>query len=187
MSGWWRGSGGEAVNRLCKTAADSCGIQCTGFCWRVPLLLTYSALRALNYGSVLCVPCMIAVRIRRGVWGRGWAQKCVYRFMSKDLGSLFSDGPIKNSVVLVRERTVPSDRRLSVKLVPIFGDRRCRVVSATDPQGRILGFLDRSDDPITVVEKLFCSRTPRCNFSSVLYPPKLLTYNSSYAQSITYI
>jgi hypothetical protein len=29
-------------------------------------------------------------------------------------------------------------------LVPTFADRRCLVVSATDPHGRILGFLDRS-------------------------------------------
>jgi hypothetical protein len=33
---------------------------------------------------------------------------------------------------------------MSAKLVPTFADRGCRVVSATDPHGRILGFLDRS-------------------------------------------
>jgi hypothetical protein len=38
----------------------------------------------------------------------------------------------------------PRDRRLSVKLVPTIADRGCRVVSATDPYGRILGFLDRN-------------------------------------------
>jgi hypothetical protein len=37
----------------------------------------------------------------------------------------------------------PRDRRLSAKLVPIFADRRCHVVSVTDPYGRNLGFLDR--------------------------------------------
>jgi hypothetical protein len=37
-----------------------------------------------------------------------------------------------------------SDRRLSAKLEPTFTDRRCHVVSVTDPCGRILGFLDRS-------------------------------------------
>jgi hypothetical protein len=36
----------------------------------------------------------------------------------------------------------PKDRRLSAKLVPTFADRRCHVVSATDPYGRILGFLE---------------------------------------------
>jgi hypothetical protein len=41
-----------------------------------------------------------------------------------------------NSVVLVRKRTILSDRRMSAKLVPTFADRRCRVVSATDPHGR---------------------------------------------------
>jgi hypothetical protein len=30
----------------------------------------------------------------------------------------------------------PSDRRLSVKLVPTSADRGCRVVSATNPHGR---------------------------------------------------
>jgi hypothetical protein len=38
----------------------------------------------------------------------------------------------------------PTDRSLSAKLVPTFSDRGCRVVSATDPHGRILGFLERS-------------------------------------------
>jgi hypothetical protein len=38
----------------------------------------------------------------------------------------------------------PSDSRLSAKLVPTFADRVRRVVSATDPHSRILGFLDRS-------------------------------------------
>jgi hypothetical protein len=33
---------------------------------------------------------------------------------------------------------------LSAKLVPTFADRWCRVVGATDPHSRILGFLDRS-------------------------------------------
>jgi hypothetical protein len=31
----------------------------------------------------------------------------------------------------------PSDRRLSAKLLPTFADRRCHVVSVTDPYGRI--------------------------------------------------
>jgi hypothetical protein len=38
----------------------------------------------------------------------------------------------------------PSDRHLSAKLMPTFADRGCRVVRATDPYGRILGFLDRN-------------------------------------------
>jgi CBS-domain-containing membrane protein len=37
----------------------------------------------------------------------------------------------------------PSDRLLLAKLVSTFADRRCHVVSVTDPYGRILGFLDR--------------------------------------------
>jgi hypothetical protein len=50
----------------------------------------------------------------------------------------------KNSVALGRKLYRQSDRRLSAKLVPTFADIGCRVVSPTDPHGRILGFLDRS-------------------------------------------
>jgi hypothetical protein len=39
-----------------------------------------------------------------------------------------------NSVALVRKQTIPTE--LPAKLLPIFADRRCRVVSATDPYGR---------------------------------------------------
>jgi hypothetical protein len=49
-----------------------------------------------------------------------------------------------NLVALVRERTIPSDRRLSAKLVPTFVDRGCHVVSVTDPYGRNLDFLGQS-------------------------------------------
>jgi hypothetical protein len=38
----------------------------------------------------------------------------------------------------------PSDRRMSAKLMPTFADSECCVLSATDPCGRILCFLDRS-------------------------------------------
>jgi hypothetical protein len=38
----------------------------------------------------------------------------------------------------------PSDSSLSAKLVPTSADIRPHVVSMTDPNGRILGFLDRS-------------------------------------------
>jgi hypothetical protein len=38
----------------------------------------------------------------------------------------------------------PSYRRLSVKLVPAFADRRCHVVGRTDAHSHILDFLDRS-------------------------------------------
>jgi hypothetical protein len=44
----------------------------------------------------------------------------------------------------VRQRTIPSDRRLSAKLVPTFAYKRCHTVSVKDPYGRILGFLDRN-------------------------------------------
>jgi hypothetical protein len=57
----------------------------------------------------------------------------------------YTQAYITNSVALVRKQTIPTERRrLSAKLVPTFTDRGCRVVSAMDPQARILGFLDRA-------------------------------------------
>jgi hypothetical protein len=48
-------------------------------------------------------------------------------------------------MALVRKRTIPIGRPPLVgEVVPTFADRRCRVFSATDPHGRILGFLDRN-------------------------------------------
>jgi hypothetical protein len=42
-----------------------------------------------------------------------------------------------NSVALIRERTMPTERPPLVgKVVPTFADRGCRVVSATDSHGR---------------------------------------------------
>jgi hypothetical protein len=40
----------------------------------------------------------------------------------------------------------PSDRRLSAMSVPIFADRGCHMVSATEPHGHILDFLDRKQN-----------------------------------------
>jgi hypothetical protein len=37
----------------------------------------------------------------------------------------------------------PSNNSMSEKLVPTFEDRGCSMVSATDPHGRNLGFIDR--------------------------------------------
>jgi hypothetical protein len=48
-----------------------------------------------------------------------------------------------NSVVLVRKRTIPTERpQPAGEISATLADRGCRVVSATDPHGRNLGFLD---------------------------------------------
>jgi hypothetical protein len=50
----------------------------------------------------------------------------------------------KNFVALAREKTIPAERPpLGCASVPSFAYRGCCVVSAMDPHGRILGFLDR--------------------------------------------
>jgi hypothetical protein len=48
-----------------------------------------------------------------------------------------------NSMVWVRERTIPTERRLSAKWLPTFADKGCHVVSVTDPSGRISRFSRR--------------------------------------------
>jgi hypothetical protein len=51
----------------------------------------------------------------------------------------------KNSVALVLERTIPTERPPLVgEVSATFVDRGCRVDSTTDPHGCILGVLDRS-------------------------------------------
>jgi hypothetical protein len=56
--------------------------------------------------------------------------------------------PASPSMILVRKHLSPqanyTDHSFSAKLVPTFPDKRCFVVSTTDPFGRILGFLDLS-------------------------------------------
>jgi hypothetical protein len=50
-----------------------------------------------------------------------------------------------NSVALVRERTIPTERPLLVgKVNATFADGGCHVVSAADPYDRNLGFSDWS-------------------------------------------
>jgi hypothetical protein len=46
-----------------------------------------------------------------------------------------------NSVALVRDQTIPTER---LPLVGLFANGGCRVVSAADPYGRNLDFLYRS-------------------------------------------
>jgi hypothetical protein len=72
-----------------------------------------------------------------------------------ELMSYFCQARIRLNYLILTNKQAPwlqsaselyrlSDRRLSAKLVPTLADRGCRVVSATDLHGRILGFLDRS-------------------------------------------
>jgi CBS-domain-containing membrane protein len=57
----------------------------------------------------------------------------------------FQNKQTTNSVALILERTIPTERPpLDEKLVPTFADRGFHMVSVTNPCGRILGFLDRS-------------------------------------------
>jgi hypothetical protein len=65
----------------------------------------------------------------------------------------------KNFVALVRERTIPTERPLlGGASVPSFAHRGRRVVGATDPHGRILGFLDWSRYYFFQVAPQLCSR-----------------------------
>jgi hypothetical protein len=62
----------------------------------------------------------------------------------------------------------PSDCRLSAKLVPTFADRRCHVVSVTDPCGCILSFIDRrihiEVSEISLLAGVHCPRNQRISF-----------------------
>jgi hypothetical protein len=76
------------------------------------------------------------VRIRAG---RGASSNWV-TFLAAQTGKSDKNIYKTNFMTLVRMRIIPSsDRRLSAKLVPTFADGGCRVVSATDLHGLILG------------------------------------------------
>jgi hypothetical protein len=63
----------------------------------------------------------------------------------ESIRNIFEFVTIKNSVSLVLEPTIPTERPLLIGEVSAnFSERECHVVSATDPHGRILGFLGRS-------------------------------------------
>jgi hypothetical protein len=72
------------------------------------------------------------------------------KLLHKNVSSiaLFAFSILKlNSMVWVRERTIPTERPPLVGEVIanfFFADRGCHMVSVTDPYGRILDFLDRS-------------------------------------------
>jgi hypothetical protein len=65
-------------------------------------------------------------------------------FLDREMGPSSHIKQRTISLALVHERTIPSDSRLSAKIVPMFTDKKCSVVSVTDPYDRNLGFLDRS-------------------------------------------
>jgi hypothetical protein len=67
------------------------------------------------------------------------------RFLFMEYRQLKQTNKKKSSVVLVRKWTTLAERpHMLAKLVPTFAGRGCRGVSATNPHGHILGFLDRS-------------------------------------------
>jgi hypothetical protein len=68
-------------------------------------------------------------------WNRCGTKRHIYIYIYKIKNTPWSES--------ASELYRPSDRGLSAKLVQTFADRGCRVVSATDPYGRILYFLDR--------------------------------------------
>jgi hypothetical protein len=68
------------------------------------------------------------------------------KFLTIDVGSVGQQTNTQtNSVALVRKRTIPTELLpLVCEVIATFAARWCYVVSATDPHGRILGFLDWS-------------------------------------------
>jgi hypothetical protein len=74
-----------------------------------------------------------------------WSQLHQLRMTTVDKFDISTKTKKTNSVAWVCERTCRlNDSCLSAKLLPTFVDRRCHVVSVTDPYGRNLGFRDRS-------------------------------------------
>jgi hypothetical protein len=104
-------------------------------------------LAALSYPRcVLCVPFSSSSLLSWSLHiykscsiGGGRAEIYTYLRMSR---LWIKESKKEKQPPLVRERT--RDCRLSAKIMPTFADRGYRVVSTTDPHGRIIGCLDRS-------------------------------------------
>jgi hypothetical protein len=78
---------------------------------------------------------------------------------------------LKKSVVLVRKRTIPTER-----LVPNFADRGCRAFSATDPHGHYLNFLDPES-------LLFHSSTSSVILTRLIEPHSRTTTSQKYGKT----
>jgi hypothetical protein len=71
---------------------------------------------------------------------------CLRRAPEKYIAGAVLDRAVLNHIISGFPQAFdrPSYRRLLAKLVAIFADRWCHMVSVTDPYGRFLGSLDRS-------------------------------------------
>jgi hypothetical protein len=85
------------------------------------------------------------------------------------------EATLKNSIALVREQTIPSERPPpAAKLVPTFANGGCHVVVVTDFFGRILSFLDRSSYFFFQIAPQFYSRRWVDPVPDPLYLKKIL-------------
>jgi hypothetical protein len=73
------------------------------------------------------------------------------------------------------ELYLPSDRRLSAKLVATFADRGCHIVSVTDPYGRNLSFIYRK------IKTYYIHFTNLTEFSGIEYPKSIMQTCDSFS------
>jgi hypothetical protein len=106
--------------------------------WNTSLVLEINIDWIQSHSLCFLLPGVFCYRTNLWCWRH--QALCPYLLASKHLRRIQQT----NSVAWVRERTIPSDRRLSAKWLLTFADRGCHVASVTDPYVRILGFLDRS-------------------------------------------
>jgi hypothetical protein len=151
--------GGKTSASLIKGSVDNIWISCvlkdgprmsvqSSFVMRVGILSTGRLMELWSFVNLRLVTSYGAVVkwSERVTWRYLW---CCYKgrnnrlrwTVSPDSGDLIRSAPNLGVVIKLktpwpsaRTRTIPSYRRLSAKLVTIFTDWGCRVVSATDPR-----------------------------------------------------
>jgi hypothetical protein len=134
----WRGNG--VSNFLCDIhwlvapSVSCCTAQCPWIWNRLLFSLSSLLFPLSSFPFPLSVswPCFNT----EANYGTAWLH-----FKCRNMSHVFIIGAFPQPA---SELYCPSDSRLSAKLVPYFADRKCHVVSVTDPYVRILGFLDRS-------------------------------------------
>jgi hypothetical protein len=93
---------------------------------------------------------------------------------------------LTNSVALVRDRTIPTERPPTIGEVSVnFADGGCCLVSITHSYGRILSFLDRRQTSIMISQYSWTNITPMA-WSAEMYLVAFLPRSSNLQFSVLF-
>jgi hypothetical protein len=121
-------------------------LQSSSFCLHVPLLILPTLCNDFITSPNLAGPVSLFLSFRLQITQFSSIRRWIWQAQFTRNSTTVTNKQQKQTPwpQYVSKLNRPRDRRLLAKLVPTLADRGCRVVSATDHHGHILGFLDRS-------------------------------------------